>query len=97
VELTTARLARDFAAGLMLADARGPRWGAYQPGIGPHTEVQTVALVLAELRRKHPALYGSVETGVRYPNSQRQKWRMSRVPLNFGGGPDDRQAASTSS
>jgi hypothetical protein len=52
VELTTARLARDFAAGLMLADARNPRWGAYQPGIGPHTEVQTVALVLAELRRE---------------------------------------------
>jgi hypothetical protein len=45
VELTTARLARDFAAGLRLADARNPRWGAYQPGIGPHTEVQTVALV----------------------------------------------------
>jgi hypothetical protein len=73
LELTTARLARDFAAGLMLADARNPRWGAYQPGIGPHTEVQTVALVLAELRREHPALYGSVPTGVRYPNSLRQK------------------------
>jgi hypothetical protein len=43
VELTPARLAGDFAAGLMLADARNPRWGAYQPGIGPHTEVQTVA------------------------------------------------------
>jgi hypothetical protein len=38
-----------------------------------HTEVQTVALVLAELRREHPALYGSVQTGVRYPNSLRQK------------------------
>jgi hypothetical protein len=73
VELTTARLARDFAAGLRLADARNPRWGAYQPGIGPHTEVQTVALVLAELRRDHPALYGSVRTGVPYPNSLRQK------------------------
>jgi hypothetical protein len=29
LELTTARLARDFAAGLMFADARNPRWGAY--------------------------------------------------------------------
>jgi hypothetical protein len=73
VELTPARLADDFAAGLRLADARGPRWGTYQPGIGPHTEPQTVALVLAELRREHPALYGSVQTGVRYPNSLRQK------------------------
>jgi len=34
VELTTARLARDFAAGLMLADAGNPRWGAYQPASG---------------------------------------------------------------
>jgi hypothetical protein len=73
LELTPARLARDFAAGLMLADARRPRWGAYQPGIGPHTEVQTVALVLAELRRDYPALYGSVQAGVPYPNSRRQK------------------------
>jgi hypothetical protein len=73
VELTTARLARDFAAGLMLADARSPRWGAYQPGIGPHTEVQTVALVLAELRREHSSLYGAVQTGVPYPNNLRQK------------------------
>jgi hypothetical protein len=38
LELTAARLAHDFAAGLMLADARRPRWAAYQPGIGPHTE-----------------------------------------------------------
>jgi hypothetical protein len=58
--LTAARLAHDFAAGLMLADARRPRWAAYQPGIGPHTEPKVVALVLAELRRDHPALYGSV-------------------------------------
>jgi hypothetical protein len=73
LELTTARLAHDFAAGLIQADARHPRWGAYQPGIGPHTEVQTVALVLAELRREHPALYGAVQTGVAYPNNLRQK------------------------
>jgi hypothetical protein len=64
LELTAARLADDFAAGLMLADARRPRWAAYQPGIGPHTEPKVVALVLAELRRDHPALYGSVLIGV---------------------------------
>ena len=73
MELTTARLAHDFAAGLMLADARNPKWGTYQPGIGPHTEVQTVALVLAELRREHSSLYGSVQTGVPSPNSVREK------------------------
>jgi hypothetical protein len=73
LELTAARLTRDFAAGLLLADARRPRWAAYQPGIGPHTEPKTVALVLAELRRDHPALYGSVQTGAPYPNRPRQK------------------------
>ena len=80
MELTTARLAGDFAAGLIHADARLPRWGAYQPGIGPHTEVQTVVLVLAELRREHPSLYGSVQTGVPYPNSPRQKCDLLIAP-----------------
>jgi hypothetical protein len=80
LELTAARLARDFAAGLMLADARRPRWAAYRPGIGPHTEPKAVALVLAELRRDHPALYGSVQTGVPYPNSPRQKCDLLITP-----------------
>ena len=80
MELTAARLARDFAAGLMLADARRPTWAAYQPGIGPHREPQAVALVLAELRRDHPALYGSVQTGVPYPNSPRQKCDLLVTP-----------------
>jgi hypothetical protein len=85
VELTAARLARDFVAGLMLADARRPRWAAYQPGIGPHTEPKAVALVLAELRRDHPALYGSVQTGVPYPNSPRQRCDLLVTPS--GGRP----------
>lgn len=80
MELTPARLARDFAAGLIQADARSPRWGACQPGIGPHTEVQTVALVIAELQRDYPALYGSVQTGVPYPNSPRQKCDLLITP-----------------
>ena len=80
MELTAARLARDFAAGLLLADARRPRWAAYQPGIGPHTEPKAVALVLAELRRDHPALYGSVQTGVPYPNSPRRKCDLLITP-----------------
>jgi len=80
LELTAARLAHDFAAGLMLADARRPRWAAYQPGIGPYTEPKVVALVLAELRRDHPALYGSVQTGASYPNSPRQKCDLLITP-----------------
>jgi hypothetical protein len=73
MDLDAARLARDFAAGMMLADARAPTWGGYRPGLGPHTEVQTVALVMAELAPTHPAQYGAVQTGVPYPTASRQK------------------------
>ena len=85
MELSAAGLAGDFAAGVMLADARRPRWGDYQPGIGPHTEVHTVALVLAELRRDHPLAYGSAQTGVPYPNALRQKCDLLITPS--GGQP----------
>jgi hypothetical protein len=80
LELSAAGLAGDFAAGVMLADGRRPRWGDYQPGIGPRTEPKTVALVLAELRRDHPALYGSVQTGAPYPNSPRQRCDLLITP-----------------
>ena len=49
LDLDGAALARDFADGMMFADARAPIWDSYRPGLGPHTEVQTVALVMAEL------------------------------------------------
>ncbi len=39
----------DFARGMELADARRPAYKTYQPGLGPHTEPLTVALVMAEL------------------------------------------------
>jgi hypothetical protein len=80
--LDAAGLARDFAAGMMLADALAPTWGGYRPGLGPHTEVQTVALVMAELSRTHPAIYGAVQTGVPYPNAPRQKCDLLIAPTN---------------
>lgn len=73
MDLDGAVLAHDFAEGMMLAEARTPTWASYRPGLGPHTEVQTVALVMAELARTHPAKYGVVQTGVPYPNAPRQK------------------------
>jgi hypothetical protein len=73
LDLDAAALARDFADGMMLADARAPTWGSYRPGLGPHAEVQTVALVMAELALTHPAKYEAVQTGVPYPNAPRQK------------------------
>jgi hypothetical protein len=82
LDLDAAGLARDFAAGMMLADALAPTWGGYRPGLGPHTEVQTVALVMAELSRTHPAIYGAVQTGVPYPNVPRQKCDLLIAPTN---------------
>jgi hypothetical protein len=84
LELNAAGLARDFAAAVILADARSPRRGDYRAGIGPHTEVQPVALVLAELRRDHPSVYGSARTGVPYPSAPRQKCDLLITP---SGGP----------
>lgn len=54
----------DFAAGMKAADARRPQAAnarskkLFQPGIGPHTEPQTVALVMAELELAFPDRYG---------------------------------------
>lgn len=63
-----------FASAMREVDARGPvasnvRSGAlYQPGLGPHTERQTVSLVMSLLQ-------GSVGYAleVPYPNAQRSK------------------------
>lgn len=77
VELAT--FAADFAVGLREADARLPvainqrSKQAFKPGIGPHTEAQTVDLVMKELQRLHPDRYDEFEVGVPYPAIPRQK------------------------
>ncbi len=45
----------------------------YQPGIGPHTESATVALIMGELRMQHGDRYAAFEVGVSYPAIKRQK------------------------
>jgi hypothetical protein len=73
------QLASDFADGVRRADARLPvatshRSGkSYQSGIGPHSETQTVALVLKELREMGGHRYAKVETDVPYPRLARQR------------------------
>ena len=47
----------DFARGMEMADARRPAYKTYQPGLGPHTEPLTVALVMAELVTAWPERY----------------------------------------
>src|SRR5262249_38526392 len=56
---------------------------AFQPGIGPHTEARTVALVAAELESMPSRPYrGQVRIGVPYPEAPRQK-----CDLCIGSGP----------
>jgi hypothetical protein len=83
-------LVRDFAEAIRRADAHLPiayslRSGkAYQAGIGPHTETQTVNLVLEELRAIDPATYARGETDVPYPAFPRQR---CDLVFNADGGP----------
>lgn len=69
----------DFALGLREVDARRPTAinlrskVPFRPGIGPHTEAATVALVMAELAAASPEKYREHRLGVPYPNAPRQK------------------------
>jgi hypothetical protein len=72
------QLVQDFAVAIQQADGRGPqavgsRTGrAYQPGIGPHTEDQTLRLAVDELIVRDVA-YVPHAFGVPYPDAPRQR------------------------
>jgi hypothetical protein len=71
-------LVTDFAQGIQAVDSQAPvaanaRTGAsYQPGIGPHTETQTIKLVMARLAGVQPRRYASYQLGVPYADGTRQ-------------------------
>jgi len=73
-----AELVMDFARGIKAVDSMAPvasntRTGAsYQPGIGPHTEAQTIRLVMAHLADADPQRYASYKLGVPYADGTRQ-------------------------
>ena len=60
-----------------MADAKEPqavsqRSGAtYQPGIGPHSEAQTIQLVMSELSLIAPSRYATFRLNVPYPKTPR--------------------------
>lgn len=78
VSLSLTDLVADFAQAVRAVDSLAPvavstRTGArYQPGIGPHTEAQTVKLVMAHLAEANPLRYGSYRLGVPYGDGTRQ-------------------------
>lgn len=73
-----AQLVKDFAAAIQRADGRKPQATgsrtrrAYQPGIGPHTESQTIRLVANELVTLDQA-YAAYALDVPYPGTSRQR------------------------
>ena len=67
-------IVRDFASGLRMADEKRPQAKSYRPGIGPHTEKETIQLVVAALLAVPSSPYnGRVSLEVPYPNSSRAK------------------------
>ncbi len=78
VELS--EIVRDFARCIELVDAKAPRAvnvrskRPYHPGIGPHTETQTVEMVTTEMMMRFPLKYGGkIFTGFPYPDLPRQR------------------------
>ena len=70
----------DFAAGIRQANARRPvavnarSKEPFQPGIGPHSEAQTIELIMSELAALKPSTYANqVDLAVPYPEASRQK------------------------
>jgi hypothetical protein len=83
------QLVTDFATGMQLADSRLPQarsarsQAVYQPGIGPHTESQTVALVMRALEQTRPDAYTRAYALEQpYPTTTRAK-----VDICFGASP----------
>lgn len=75
-----ATIVRDFANGIIYADAREPQAvnvrskEPYQVGIGPHPEAQAVRLVIEEMALHQPNRYkNAIAIGVPYPEFSRQK------------------------
>lgn len=77
--VTLDQFVTDFARGMKLADERRPvavnarTKVAFQAGIGPHSETETVKLVMKELEALHPEAYRQYQIGVPYPENTRQK------------------------
>jgi hypothetical protein len=75
----------DFASAIVATDAKRPiainarSKVLFQPGIGPHSEAETLRLVLTEMAAQNPERYGAHALGVPYPEARRQ-----RCDLCFG-------------
>ena len=80
MSLDLGTIVEDFAFGFKQADSKFPTAvnvrskQEFQPGLGPHSEAETIKLVMNELARMYPERYvGQYATGVAYPESARRK------------------------
>jgi hypothetical protein len=77
--VTLPEFVADFARGIELADMRGPvainarTKIAFRAGIGPHSENETVRLVLNELSPIKSEIYEGHQLGVPYPQNPGRK------------------------
>lgn len=77
MESDLATIVRWMAAAVELADSRRPvatnaRTGSpFAPGIGPHSETETLALMLQELSVLSPVIFGDCSLGVPYPGPRK--------------------------
>jgi hypothetical protein len=77
--VTLPEFVADFARGIELADMRGPvainarTKIAFRAGIGPHSENETVRLVLNELSAIKSEVYENCQIAVPYPENPRRK------------------------
>jgi hypothetical protein len=73
------RVTHDLAAAITAIDAKQPvarnkRSGvSFTAGIGPHSEGETFALALNEMRRSSPDFYRELSSSIPYPSNPRQR------------------------
>lgn len=66
-------LVTDFAQGICAVAANSRIGAFYQPVIGPHTEAQTIKLVMARLANADPQRYDCYRLGVPYADCSRSR------------------------
>jgi hypothetical protein len=98
-------IVEDFADAFMAVDAAGPvgegrKGRVYQPGVGPLGERSALRLVVTELSRSRPEVYGIAQLEAPYPGQTRSKcdvlvpgeWAIEAKmlrPFGDNGKPDD--------
>lgn len=83
LKLGLEKVVRDFATGIVAADALRPcakshdGKKSYRPGLGPHSESTTVTLVLEQMAIADPQTYSALAREIPYPTDPLKKCDLS--------------------